>query len=218
MGAGILNLENPANWAGVTHSPALPIDIASIQANLISYLQSLQVAGNPLQQIEIAPFPDRPRGYRMTHRVGAVLLMYRGSSYGDEKLNARYVVQERKLEFEATVLMRDLGWAYGGAPSGTSPGAYAIVEALRAALTGYRVPGCGKAYISRDGYQDHDDDGVWIYSLRFVVPSMSVENAQAPNLANLTQGKFNVSVNGAPSADQTEAVASGGSSPTNPSN
>ena len=56
------------------------------------------------------------------------------------------------MEFDVTVLVRDLGWSVGGPPGATSPGAYAILEAIRAALTGYRVPGARKIYMVREKF------------------------------------------------------------------
>ena len=62
-------------------------------------------------------------------------------------------------------MMRDLGWAVGGDPSGTSPGAYAIIEAIRTALTGYLIPGCRKMYPLREKFVKRDKQGgVWIYA------------------------------------------------------
>ena len=91
----------------------------------------------------------------MTHRVGAALVMYKGAQYG-ELLDTAAIIQERKLEFEIAVMMRDLGWAVGGDASGPSPGAYSIIEAIRAALTGFPdsrlpqdVPGARKIYKAR---------------------------------------------------------------------
>ena len=46
-----------------------------------------------------------------------------------------------------TVLIRDLGWSVGGTRGGTSPGSYAILESIRAALTGYQIPGARKIFL-----------------------------------------------------------------------
>jgi hypothetical protein len=74
------------------------------------------------------------------------------------------------------VLVRDLGWAVGGPPAATSPGAYAILEAIRAALTGYRVPGARKIFMVREKFVDRDvDGGVWTYLLSIGLTTMAVE-------------------------------------------
>ena len=122
-----------APWNGVTFAPPTALDIATIEDAIVSQLRS------QISSIEIAHYPDRPETWRMTHRVGAALVMYKGAQYG-ELLDTAAIIQQRKLEFEISIMMRDLGWAVGGDASGPSPGAYAIIEAIRTALTGYPDP------------------------------------------------------------------------------
>src|SRR6202167_4755201 len=112
-----------ALWSGVVFTPPTPIGIATIENAIVSQLSS------QIDSIEIAHYPDRPETWRLTHRVGAALVMYKGAQYG-ELLDTSAIIQERKLEFEISVLMRDLGWAVGGDPSGTSPGADRSVERI----------------------------------------------------------------------------------------
>src|SRR5260370_19104640 len=113
----------------------------------------------------------------MTHRVGAALVIYKGAQYGD-LLDMAAVIQERKLEFEVAVMMRDLGWAVGGDASGPSPGAYAIIESVRAALTGFQISGCRKMYPVRDKFLKRDKQGgVWTYASIFTVTTMAVEGS-----------------------------------------
>ncbi len=118
-----------APWNGMVFTPPTAIDIAKIEDAILGRLSS------QIDSIEIAHYPDRPETWRLTHRVGAALVMYKGAQYG-ELLDTAAIIQERKLEFEIAIMMRDLGWAVGGDPSGPSPGAYAIIEAVRTALTG----------------------------------------------------------------------------------
>jgi hypothetical protein len=166
-----------APWSGASFAPPTAIDIATVEAAIVAQLQSA------LSGIEIAHYPDRPESYRMTHRVGAALVMYKGAQYGAQ-LDTAAIVQERRLEFEVTVMMRDLGWSYGGAGDGPSPGAYAILESIRAALTGFRVPGCRKMYPVRERFVERDrQGGVWIYAIAFGLATVAVEpssNASFP--------------------------------------
>jgi hypothetical protein len=158
-----------APWVGQQFSPPTPLDIGTIEATIVARLQSM------VTSIEIVHFPDNPDNYRLTHRIGAALVVYRGSEYG-RLLETGSIIQERKLEFDITVLVRDLGWAVGGPPDATSPGAYAILEAIRAALTGYRIPGARKAYMVRDKFVERDNQGgVWIYRLTFALTTMAVQ-------------------------------------------
>ena len=152
-------------------SPPTAIDIATIEDAIVSQLRS------QISSIEIAHYPDNPETWRMTHRVGAALVMYNGAQYG-ELLDTVAIIQERKLEFEIAVMMRDLGWAVGGDPSGPSPGAYAIIEGIRAALTGYRIAGCRKMYPVREKFVKRDKQGgVWTYASTFAVSTVAVEGA-----------------------------------------
>jgi hypothetical protein len=171
-----------ASWNGVTFAPATAIDIATIEDAIVTQLRS------QISSIEITHYPDRPETWRLTHRVGAALVMYKGAQYGD-LLDTAAVIQERKLEFEISVMMRDLGWAVGGDASGPSPGAYAILEALRAALTGYQVPGCRKMYPIRERFVKRDKQGgVWTYSSTFALSTVAVEGAQPDDFPLFIKG------------------------------
>jgi hypothetical protein len=156
-------------WNGLVFTPPTAIDIATIEDAIVSQLQS------QINTIEVAHYPDRPETWRLTHRVGAALVMYKGAQYG-ELLDTAAIIQERKLEFEISVMMRDLGWAVGGDASGPSPGAYAIIEGIRTALTGYEVPGCRKMYPVREKFVKRDKQGgVWTYSSTFALSTVAVE-------------------------------------------
>jgi hypothetical protein len=171
MGAFVL--DSP--WLGESFAPPTPLDIGTIEAAIVNQL------GAQIKVIEIAHFPDKPETYRMTHRIGAALVRYEGAEYGD-LLDTAAIVQERTLKFDITVMMRDLGWSVGGPTSGPSPGAYAIIEAVRSALTGFRVPGCGKAYPLRERFIKRDKEGgVWIYAITFALRTAAVETSIADN-------------------------------------
>jgi Gp37 protein len=164
-----------APWNGRSFSPALPTDISTIESALVARLSA------QINTVEVAHFPDAPKSYRLTHRIGAILVRYDGADYGPLHDTAA-IVQERVLRYETAVLVRDLGWSYGGEPDGTSPGAYAVVESIRAALTGFRVPGYGKMYPLRERFLERDKQGgVWIYSMSFGVKTMAVEPPVADN-------------------------------------
>jgi hypothetical protein len=170
MGAVIL--DSP--WIGQTYTPATPLDIGTIEAAIVNQLNT------QITEIEVAHFPDAPEAYRMTHRIGAALVRYEGGEYG-KLIDSAAIVQERTLKFEVTVMMRDLGWNVGGPSSGATPGAYAVMEAVRLALTGYQVPGCSRAYPMRERFVKRDKQGgVWIYAISFALKTASVE-ASAPD-------------------------------------
>lgn len=169
-------------WAGQSFSPPTPLNVATIEAAIIARLRSMVSA------VEVVHFPDDPRTYRLTHRVGAALVVYRGSTYGEVRDTAA-IVQERRLEFDITVLVRDLGWSVGGNPAGASPGAYAILESIRAALTGYQVAGARKLYPVREKFVDRDrQGGVFIYLLTVALTTLAVEPSAPDNFPRFIKG------------------------------
>ncbi len=171
-----------APWNGVTFTPPTAIDIATIEDAIVSQLQT------QISSIEIAHYPDRPETWRMTHRVGAALVMYKGAQYG-ELLDTAAIIQQRKLEFEISIMMRDLGWAVGGDASGPSPGAYAIIEAIRSALSGYQIPGCRKMYPVSEKFVKRDKQGgVWTYTSTFALSTVAVEASQPDNFPLFIKG------------------------------
>lgn len=173
-------LDSP--WTGTTFTPPTPLNIGTIENVILAQLQSA------IGTIEIAHYPDRPESYRMTHRIGAALVRYEGARY-ERLMDTAAVVQERRLQFEITVLMRDLGWGVGGPPDGTSPGAYAMIEQVRAALTGFRVPGCSKMYPLRERFVARDKQGaVWVYAIRFGLATAAVEPSSADNFPLFVKG------------------------------
>jgi Gp37 protein len=171
-----------APWDGETFAPPTALDIATIESAIVAQLAAT-VSG-----IEVAHYPDNPESYRMTHRVGAALVMYKGAQYGAQ-LDTAAIIQERRLEFEVTVMMRDLGWSYGGGADAASPGAYATLEAIRAALTGFRVPGCRKMHPMRERFVERDrQGGVWIYAIAFGLATVAVEPSQTESFPLFVTG------------------------------
>src|ERR1700674_2416814 len=171
-----------APWAGAIFAPPTPTDIATIEAAIVTQLRS------QISSIEIAHYPAEPETWRLTHRVGAALVIYKGAQYGD-LLDTAAVIQERKLEFEVAVMMRDLGWSVGGDASGPSPGAYSIIESIRATLTGFQIPGCRKMYPLREKFLKRDKQGgVWTYASTFAVTTMALEGSHTDNFPLFIKG------------------------------
>jgi hypothetical protein len=169
-------------WAGQIFAPPTPLDIATIESAIAAQLRA-QVSA-----IEIAQFPDKPAAYRLTHRIGAALVAWRGATYGT-LIDTAAIVQARRLEFEITLLVRDLGWSFGGDPSGPNPGAYALLEAIRAALTGWRVPGCRKMFPIREQFVGRDPQGgVWTWSAHYALETMALEASTQDNFPPFIRG------------------------------
>lgn len=171
-----------APWTGQRFSPPTRLDIQTLESAIVARLSS-QVGA-----IEVVHFPDEPKAYRMTHPVGAALVTYRGANYGD-LLDLDAIVQERSLEFDVTLMVRDLGWGVGSAPDGTNPGAYELLEQVLAALTGYQVPGARKVRLVREKFIERDRGGaVWIYAITFALSTVVVEASSPDNFPLFVRG------------------------------
>lgn len=172
-------LDSP--WTGQTFSPATALDIATIEAAIVAQLQTYLASALGSQMIEVTHFPDKPEAYEMRHRIGVAMVIYMGGDYG-EILDIGHVAQERTLEFSVGIRIRDLGWAFGGPPSGTSPGAYQILEVIRGALLGFQPnTGCTPMRALRERFIDRDrQGGVWVYEIIFATRTMVVENYTTP--------------------------------------
>jgi hypothetical protein len=188
-------LDSP--WVGQTFSPATPLDIATIEAAIVAQLQSYLAAALGTQMIEVTHFPDKPEAYELRHRIGVAMVIFAGAEYG-KILDLGHVAQERTLEFEVGLRIRDLGWAFGGQPSGTSPGAYQILEAVRTALLGFQVnTGCTPMKAIRERFVDRDrQGGVWVYSIWFSTRTVVIENYSPPAYPPFVEGRFLEEQNG----------------------
>jgi hypothetical protein len=169
-------------WAGQIFTPPTPLDIATIESAIVAQLRA------QVNAIEIAQFPDKPAAYRLTHRIGAALVAWRGTTYG-ALIDTAAIVQACRLEFEVTLLVRDLGWSFGGDPSGPNPGAYALLEAIRAALTGWRLPGCRKMFPLREQFLGRDPQGgLWTWSALYALETMALEASTQDNFPLFIKG------------------------------
>jgi Gp37 protein len=168
-------------YLGQNFNPATPLDIATLEAAIVAQLQRYLGAALGPQMIEVTHFPDRPEAYEMRHRIGVAMVIYMGGDYG-RILDIGHVAQERTMEFAVGLRIRDLGWAFGGQPSGTSPGAYQIIEAVRRALLGFQVnAGCTPMRAIRERFIDRDKQGgVWVYEIIFSTRTVVIENYQPP--------------------------------------
>ncbi len=171
-------------WTGTDYSPPSPLDIATLEAAIVG-----QLAGALGNVIEVAHYPNNPDTYRLTHRLGAALVQYAGAAYGPPE-DVALMAQQRTLEFAVVVMMRDLGWAYGGPPSGPSPGAYQMLEAVRAALAGFRpVPDLAATKLrpTRERFLKREN-GVWHYAIHFTTRTVAVESYVPPAFPLFTLG------------------------------
>lgn len=193
-----------APWIGQNFSPATLLDIATIESAIVAQLQTYLAAVLGSQMIEVIHFPDRPEAYELRHHIGTAMVIYNGASYGPVE-DIGHVAQERTMEFAVGLRIRDLGWAFGGPLSATSPGAYQILEAVRMALLGFQPnTGCTPMKAIREHFLDRDrQGGVWVYELILSTRTVVVENYSTPNYPLFIHGTM--MEEGAPATSITSA-------------
>ncbi len=185
----------PFPRTGRQFTPPLPLDLATVESVILARLAE-EFGGTIVDgkgagtSVAVEHFPGRAsQEYELKHRVGAVLVRFKGEEYGPVA-DTEAVIQERTVVWEVEILMRDLGWAYGGQPSGTSPGAYQIIEQVRGSLLGFIVPGFRKMYAENTEYEGVDKQGgVWYFNRLFRHITMAVEREHEPQLPKLLKAQ-----------------------------
>lgn len=152
---------------------------------LISDLENEIVArlNDKIKTIPTEPYPEKPETFTLKHKTGTVLVHYAGSNYG-KLLSTDPIVQERRTSWGLIVVMRNLRRGNDGA----ALGAYAALDAVRIAITGWKPSGGKKAIPVKDGFED-ENGGIWQYALTVEIPVMAVEVADdevLPLLKRLT--------------------------------
>jgi len=147
--------------------------MASTRAILLAAADRLksQVPG-----VAVELYPDNPATWRMNHPRAALLVDYRGSKYADV-LDTGIVAQERTVSIGISVVARTLHDAYG---------ALALVDAVRLALLGQRLPDCRKLALDAERFVSQEA-GIWIYELTFAAESLVVEDADGDTGPALTR-------------------------------
>jgi hypothetical protein len=135
--------------------------IRALEAAIVTRLLSWPA----LADFAVEAWPERISEYRFTSPTGAVLVAYKGSRYG-KPFSADVVAQERDLEFELHLLVRNLRDHSGG---------YEVLDEIRKALTGWVAPGASSgAYIIREGFST-EENGVWEFASHICIPTVSVQ-------------------------------------------
>lgn len=122
--------------------------------------------------VEVRSWPARPQEWRMTHPLGAVLVIYKGATWPKGKQRG---LVSWPAEFELGVFARNLATHQPAADSpDAGTGAYDLLAVCRAAVGGWQpADAADPITLVREQYEGHRD-GVWGYALRIAVPLMSV--------------------------------------------
>lgn len=196
---------DPTAWAGRTVSPPAGQDVGTIQGAIAARLQGY-FAGAGLE-IPVYVFPDfDPDTWWAGPAIAFVLISYRGSRFG-RPVATDSMVQERVIEFTLHVEARQTAWALNG------PGSvYALIDAIEAALSGFRPAGCRNAYFVEERFAEQESEGrVWLYDMRLAVPGLKLRTEPDFALAALVRAQMYAAVQArAPGAPVRGAPVEGG--------
>lgn len=124
-----------------------------------------------LTGVKVEAFPDKPDTYKFHHPKGTVLVAFGRATYSAPRA-IDIVVQERRIEWDITLLMRNLR---------DHAGAYPVLDAIRLILTGWRTCGAGKLMPVREQFLDQHQ-GVWTFALTMAHTIPTVECAEEEDL------------------------------------
>ncbi len=125
------------------------------------------VLHDALPDVAVELYPEKPDTYRLSHPVGAVLVAYRGATFGPQLPQYGYA-QERLPGWRTVVLFRQ---QYGRA------GALAYLDQVRARLLRFRPTGA--RYVCRalaETFLD-EETGIWRYATDWQVSLPADEDA-----------------------------------------
>lgn len=107
------------------------------------------------------------------HPKGAILVVYAGSSFSEPK-STDIIYQERRIEFDINLVMRHLR---------EHEGAYAYLDTVRLALTGFKINGTGKFYPLKEEFIS-EEMGIWQYRITFstTMPAIEIDEHEKPQL------------------------------------
>lgn len=119
-----------------------------------------------LPQLEVAFFPEQPEQFHLHHPLGAVLLSFARSRFGDIQ-DVGMVFQPRVLHFTLTLVMRQLNG---------NDGAIALLDTLRQAVGGSMPPDCRRPLWLIDEVFLGQSQGLWQYALTVATETWFVQD------------------------------------------
>lgn len=139
--------------------------------------------GKPHPTIDVIAWPGRPDTYKLSHPIGACMVIYNGTKYDDSHAMAGQAVYG-DAEFEIGILARTLREhqpPQGSASDALGTGAYDFLAVCRQALAGWRVPeAAGHVRVQKDSFTAYKE-GEWGYSLFITMPTMTVIDIAEPD-------------------------------------
>lgn len=117
-----------------------------------------------ISDLHIEGFPEKPDTFNLIHPKGAILIHYQGGTYASTNSTSS-IIQEKKLEFSATVVMRHLR---------SNDGAYEVLDKVRELLLGFKIDGCSKISMLKENFLA-ENAGLWQYAINFTLNTKCVE-------------------------------------------
>ena len=163
--------------------------IGQLEAAIVARIgAALKLPGQTHPKVEVRAWPERAREYKMSHPHGCAMVIYKGSKFSQDQSTSGHLVAF-EAEFELGLISRTLREPNlpSGAPetdvalsASFGTGIYDLLESCRIALLGWQPDQAAGAVRLRS--EDFDDyvEGTWGYSLRFLVPMMTVAERHCP--------------------------------------
>ena len=160
--------------------------IADMEAALVQRVrQALTPAGAAHPIVDVASWPDKPDSYRVSHPVGAVLVVYQGSAV--ERAQGQLMPVQHTFALRLlTRTLRHPSTNTDQARAGS--GTYQLLMACRLALTGWKpAADCDPMVVLRTGFADYVD-GVWHHELTATTDSAWLVPVECPPGPWITEG------------------------------
>lgn len=114
--------------------------------------------------VSVEAFPERPSEYQFIHPVGAILVGYGGSKFGEIEQLGR-IAQQRDVRLMLTVF---------GSSLNADDGTLAILDETRLAMVGFAPPNCQPCHLISEEFLT-EDAGAWQYQLVLQTETQQVE-------------------------------------------
>lgn len=114
--------------------------------------------------VSVEAFPERPSEYQFIHPVGAILVGYGGSKFGEIEQLGR-IAQQRDVRLVLTVF---------GSSLNADDGTLAILDEARLAMVGFAPPNCRPCHLISEEFLA-EDAGAWQYQLVLQTETQQVE-------------------------------------------
>ena len=114
--------------------------------------------------VSVEAFPERPSEYQFIHPVGAILVGYGGSKFGDIEQLGR-IAQQRDVRLMLTIF---------GSSLNADDGTLAILDEVRLAMVGFAPPSCQPCHLISEEFLA-EDAGAWQYQLILQTETQQVE-------------------------------------------